>query len=177
MKTLLLTCLLLAISGRTLFAQSLKIADTIIYTVPSGWAYLDSSTKQIPNRGKITHAKFENPTTHQKLTISVLKVEHPSSSVAYSDELIEATFAPWINAAREQGMHPNPGRSLARDNFIFYSQPLKQSKYNQMELRGVLMQADDDWVNFFCTGSDQVSWQQYKQLIIGTQVVNTTTEQ
>lgn len=173
-KKLLLTCLILPASSLTLFSQNLKIADTIIYTVPSGWTYLDASSKQIPNRGKITHAKFENPSTNQKLTVSVLKVDHPSSSVAYSDELIESTFAPWIDAAREQGMHPNPGRSLARDNFIFYSQPLKQSKYSKLELRGVLMQAGDDWVNFFCTGPEQVSWQQYKQLIIGTQVVAAT---
>ena len=176
MKTLLLTCLLFPAATLILSGQNLRIADTIIYNAPSGWVYVDAETKPISNRGKLTSAKFENPSTNQKLTVSVLKVDHPISSVAYSDELIEATFAPWIEEAREQGMHPNPGRSLARDNFIFYSQPFEQSKYSKLELRGVLMQAGDEWVNFFCTGPDQVSWRQYKTLILGTQVLSSANE-
>ena len=86
-------------------------------------------------------------------------------------------MTPWIDAAREQGMHPNPGRSLARDNFIFYSQPPEQSNYSKIELRGVLMQAGDDWVNFFCTGSDEISWRQYRELIIGTKLLNSSSNQ
>lgn len=172
MKTFVLITLLLPASALLLFSKGLKIADSIIFDVPDGWTYLDSHKKQIPERGTLISATLENPGSQQKLTVSVLKVDTAIAGVSHADELIAATLSPWIKAAREQGLHPNPGHNLARGQFIFYSQELGYPNAKQVELRGVLMQLGSDWVNFFCTGPDEISWQHYQDLITGTQLLS-----
>jgi len=171
MKKLTLICLLLPATALTLFSKSLKIADSIIYTIPEGWEYIDSTKAAMPRLGTLTSAVIENPATRQKLTVSVLKAGAPASGVQYSTELIEATLSPYIEAYREKGSHYYPRKILGRDNFVYYSQQVGRLNAKKVELRGVLIKKGNDWVNFFCMGPMETSWQAYTELINGTQLL------
>lgn len=171
MKKLTIICLLFALVTATLFSKSLKIADSIIYKIPEGWNYVDSTKQSMPGLGILTSAHLENPTERQKLTVSVLVVADPVSGIQHSTELVEATLSPLIEAYRKQGSHYYPRKLLGRGNYIFYSQDVGRLKARKVELRGVLLKHGDNWVNFFCQGPSEISWKQYQELIIGTQLL------
>lgn len=172
MKKLILTVLLLSVSALPLFAKGLRIADTIIFEIPVGWTYEGARKEAMPRLGMLTSTFLENPSTGQKLTVSVLKAGEPEPGVQYSTELIEATLSPYIEAYRKQGSHYYPRKILGRGDFVFYDQEVGRLEARKVELRGVLMKKGDDWVNFFCIGPNETSWEQYQELITGTKLLN-----
>lgn len=171
MKKICLICALFPLSALLLFSESLKIADTILYRIPEGWNYVDSKKQSLPRLGIQTSAVLKNPGAKQTLTVSVLKVGEPVEGIQYSTELIEATLSPWIEAYRKKGSHYYPRKILGRGNCVFYSQEVGRLEAKKVELRGVLLKKGDDWVNFFCLGPNEISWEQYRQLIDGTKLL------
>ena len=93
------------------------------------------------------------------------------AGVQYSTDLVEATLSPLVEAYRAQGSHYYPRKLLGRGDYVFYSQPVGRLEARKVELRGVLLKKGDDWVNFFCQGPSEISWEQYQELIIGTQLL------
>lgn len=172
MKKYLIICLLLPTSVLVLFSKSLKIADTIVYKIPDGWNHSDSKKQMIPDLGTLTSVIIENPAEKQTLTVSVLSVDEPVSGVQYSTQLIDATLSPWVEAYRKEGSHYYPRKILGRENLVYYSQEVGLLNSKKVELRGMLIKKGDDWVNFFCIGPDEISWEQYRQLINGTRLLN-----
>lgn len=172
MKKYLVICLLLPASVLMLFSKSLKIADSIVYKIPDGWSHSDSKKQLIADLGTLTSVILENPAEKQTLTVSVLSVDEPVSGVQYSTRLIEATLSPWVEAYRKKGSHYYPRKILGRENLVYYSQEVGLLNSKKVELRGMLIKKGDDWVNFFCIGPDEISWEQYRQLINGTRLLN-----
>ncbi len=172
MKTLTIICLLFPATVLMLHSKSLKIADSIIYKIPEGWTHVDSTKQLMPDLGTLTSVVLENSGTSQKMTISVLRVGEPVAGIQYSTELIEATLSPLVEAYRTQGSHYYPRKVLGRGNCVFYSQEVGRLEAQKVELRGVLLKKGDDWVNFFCQGPNETSWEQYRALIDGTKLLN-----
>lgn len=172
MKRFFLICALFPATALLLFSKSLKIADTILFKVPEGWNYVDSTKQRMPGLGILTSAILKNPVERQQLTVSVLSVGEPVPGVQHSTELVEATLSPWIEAYRKQGSHYYPRKLLGRGSYVYYSQEVGRLEAKKVELRGVLLKVGDDWVNFFCMGPKEISWEQYKALITGTKLLN-----
>jgi len=172
MKKYIAICVLLPASALLLFPKGLKIADSIIFNIPEGWEYIEATKESMPRLGMLTRVVLKNPERGQTLTVSVLKAGAPVPGVQYSTELIEATLSPLVEAYRKQGSHYYPRKILGRGDFVFYDQEVGRLEAGKVELRGVLMKTGEDWVNFFCVGPKETSWEQYRGLIIGTKLLN-----
>ncbi|MGJ8641197.1 MAG: hypothetical protein ACSHYA_17540 [Opitutaceae bacterium] len=172
MKKLTLICLLVSATASLLHSKSLKIADAIVFTIPAGWTYKDSKKQTVKGLGKLTSAILEQPSKGNTLAVSVLSVEDKESDVQYPTALVEATLSPHIEAYRKQGNHYYRRKLLWKGDFLFYSQEVGRLESRKVELRGVLIKNGDGWVNFFCLGPREISWEQYTQLINGTKLLN-----
>ncbi len=172
MKKFILICLLIPATALMLFSKSLKIADSIVFKIPEGWNYVDSKQQSLPGLGVLNSAILENPAENEKLTVSLLSVSDPVPGVQYSTELVDATLSPWIEAYRKRGSYYYPRKLLWKGECLCYSQEVGPLKSKKSELRGVMFRHGNDWVNFFCIGPKEISWQQYGELINGTKLLN-----
>ncbi|HAV12253.1 MAG TPA: hypothetical protein DCX06_01990 [Opitutae bacterium] len=171
MKKILIICLLFPVSVSMLFSKSLKIANSVLFEIPAGWEYLESTRHSLSGLGPLDRAILKNSTRDQKLTVSVLSVSNPSEGVDYATALVDATLSPYIEVYRKQGNHYYPRKLLWRGNYLMYSQPVGRLNSRKVELRGILIKHGSNWVNFFCIGPREVSWEQYAELMNGTQLL------
>ena len=175
MERLFIMCGILLATAVMLFSESLKIANSIIFKVPEGWSYVDSTQQTMPGLGILTSAHLKNSEGEQQLTVSVLSVGEPVDGIQYSTELIEATLSPLVEAYRKQGSHYYPRKILRRGGYTYYSQEVGHLTAKKVELRGILLKTGDDWVNFFCMSPQEIRWEQYREIITGTKLLKRDT--